>query len=414
MFYLGLDIGTTNIKVLLTDSTGKVLSEGSAEVLRYDTPDGGVEQDIHQIWQATCDAIRQAIKGIDSKEIHAIGVSSQGGALQPLDENEKPVGRVISWLDKRGREYDKELTAELGSEFFCKNIGHAKSAIVPGQIMRLQTECPERFSKIKHFAFVGDVVVGMLTGCRGHDATSLSICCLLDPATQKPNVELLKKLGINESQLPQMFHADQVVGGITKPAADITGLQHGTPVGPAIHDQYAASIGAGAIHTGDICLATGTAWVLLAISDKLSLPVIDEAFTCPHPYNGLFAQMVSLGTGGSEIQRVMKQAGHADVNLKLIDNLLDKAITQPGIDKVADNIYKTVENLSQLLARQFGLMKKAGITPKRIILTGPAAGSRFTPNIIEKVIGLKVECFNNPSTSAYGAAVLAKQMKYRL
>jgi xylulokinase len=411
MFYLGLDLGTTNVKVLLAGLTGKVVSEGSAGVVRYDTSDGGVEQDIYQIWQATCDAIKKAVSGFDTAEIQAVGVSSQGGALQPLDENGTPLGRVISWLDTRGAEYDKKLTAELGADFFREHIGHGKSIIAPGQILRLKAERTEYFAQIKHFAFVGDVIVGMLTGTRGHDATSLSICCLLNPQTGKADGAILERLGINESQLPKLFSADQLVGQITESAAGLTGLKPGTPVGPAIHDQYAAAIGAGAINSGDMCLATGTAWVLLAITDRLTPPIIDDAFVCPHLYDGLYGQMVSLGIGGSEIQLAMKQIGYEKINLELIDSLLEKAINQPGLNKPADLVYETVVNLSKLLAKQFGLMRNVRINPRRIILTGPAAASRFTPQIIEKVIGLKVECFNEASTSAYGAAVLAQRIK---
>jgi len=411
MFYLGLDLGTTNIKVLLTDLTGKVVSEGSAAVVRYDTPDGEVEQDIDQIWQATCDAIKKAVRGFDVAEIQAVGVSSQGGALQPLDESDKPLGRVISWLDTRGAQYDKKLTTELGGDFFRKHIGHGKSIIAPGQIMRLKAECPEYFAQIKYFAFVGDVIVGMLTGTRGHDATSLSICCLLNPQTGKADEAILERLGIKELQLPKLFNADHSVGQITESAAGPTGLKPGISVGPAIHDQYAAAVGAGAINPGDMCLATGTAWVLLAITDRLSLPVVDDAFVCPHPYDGLYAQMVPLGAGGSEIQHAMKQVDYDKISLELIDSLLDKAINQPGLDKPADLVYETVVNLAKLVEKQFGLMRNSGIDPKRIILTGPAAASRFTPQIIEKVTGLKVECFKQSSASAYGAAILARRIK---
>lgn len=411
MYYLGLDLGTSNIKVLLTDSAGDVVSEGSAAVERYDTPDGGVEQDIDQIWQAVCDAIKQAVSSFDVADILAVGVSSQGGAILTLDENDKPLGRVVSWLDKRGADYDKKLLVELGSDFFRKNIGHGKSIIAPGQILRLKVEASTFADSIKKYAFVGDMIVGMLTGRRGHDATSLSICCLLDPATSKANVELLEKLGINESQLPQLFVANQPVGGVIESAAALTGLKSGTPVGPAIHDQYAAAVGAGAINSGDVCLATGTAWVILALTDNLRPPVIDDAFVCPYPYEGLFGQMVSLGTGGSEIQRAMQQAGYNEINLELVDSLLQNAIDKPGADKLADIVYETVANLAKLVAKQFKLMQKSGIVSKRIILTGPAASSRFTPQIIEKETGLNVECFKQSSASACGAAILAKYLK---
>jgi sugar (pentulose or hexulose) kinase len=112
--YLGCDLGTTNVKAVVTDGAGRAVAAGSAPVDRFSTPDGGIEQDIEQIWSATCAAIRQALGGIDAPAIQAVGISSQGGALQLLDAAGQPVGRVISWLDGRGRPFDLKFTEELG------------------------------------------------------------------------------------------------------------------------------------------------------------------------------------------------------------------------------------------------------------------------------------------------------------
>ena len=59
--FLGVDLGTTNVKALVVDSEGRVVAEGSAPVRRYYTPDGGVEQDVDEIWDATCTAMREAV-----------------------------------------------------------------------------------------------------------------------------------------------------------------------------------------------------------------------------------------------------------------------------------------------------------------------------------------------------------------
>ncbi len=80
--FLGLDLGTTNVKAVVVDRDGRVVADGSASVDRYHTPDGGVEQDIYEIWDAACAAIQATAADVDPALIEAIGVSSQGGALQ--------------------------------------------------------------------------------------------------------------------------------------------------------------------------------------------------------------------------------------------------------------------------------------------------------------------------------------------
>jgi sugar (pentulose or hexulose) kinase len=99
---LGLDLGTTNVKALVTDRAGKPLAQGSSPVQLHCVGDGGVEQDIQEIEQATIAALRQVTREVDASLIAAIGVSSQGGALQVLDAHGQPLGRVVSWLDQAG------------------------------------------------------------------------------------------------------------------------------------------------------------------------------------------------------------------------------------------------------------------------------------------------------------------------
>src|SRR6266568_4865826 len=171
--FLGLDLGTTNVKALVVSDSGKALGEGSSPVQLFHVENGGVEQDIEEIWAATIGAIRQAASGIKVAEIRAIGVSSQGGALQVLDAERRPMGRVISWLDQRGRSFDTALTAELGREWFVERVGHAGAGLAVGQLMRLGPN--------QHIGFVGDVIVGRLCEREAHDGTSAALTLLYNP-----------------------------------------------------------------------------------------------------------------------------------------------------------------------------------------------------------------------------------------
>src|SRR5436190_6044107 len=157
--FLGLDLGTTNVKAVVVGKNGKVLAEGSTGIRLFHIGDGGVEQDIEEIWAATVAAIRKATRGISTKEIRAVGVSSQGGALQVLDQRGKPVGRVISWLDQRGKPYAEELTKKLGCDWFVKRVGHRGAGLAIGQMMRLRAESKGKGLALKRFGLVGDVIV---------------------------------------------------------------------------------------------------------------------------------------------------------------------------------------------------------------------------------------------------------------
>ena len=120
---------------------------------------------------------------------------------------------------------------------------------------------------------------------------------------------MLARLGLREDQLPDLLAATTPAGNVTPRAADETGLPPGIPVSPAVHDQYAASLGAGSVGDGDVSLGTGTAWVLVANSARLAPPATPHTFVCPHPVPGLFGQMLSMTNGGSALEWAISLAG---------------------------------------------------------------------------------------------------------
>jgi len=437
--YLGLDLGTTNIKALVVDPGGRIVAEGSAAVERCCTPDGGVEQDLDSVWDATQEAIRRAAAGTDAARIRSIGVSSQGGTLQLLDELGQPIGRAISWLDSRGQPFDRQLVDELGEEFFIEHVGYCGSAIAPGQILRLQRQSPGDWARVASIGFVGDVIVGRLCGRRAHDATSLSIAFLLNPALGRADPELLGRLEIREEQLPDLIPATEPAGKLRREIAERTGLASGIPVSAAIHDQYAGSLGAGSVHAGDVCFGTGTAWVLVANAPRLTRPVTRQAIVCPHPVPGIFGQMMSMVNGGSAIEWVLGLSGRGSLSRDEIDEALEsippgseglcfRPHLVPGLsaDPAARNggritgitlghtanhlLRAAVEGLACELARYLGLLVGADFPVRRLVMCGKAAASRVTPQIIADVSGRPVACVAEPAVSAFGAATVARAL----
>jgi len=436
--FLGLDLGTTNAKALVVDRGGRVVASGSAAVSRQCTPDGGVEQDIEQIWHATCQAVRQAASAVDAAAIEAVGVSSQGGALQLLDGEDRPLGPVISWLDSRGRPFDEQLVRELGEEFFAAHAGCHTCLMTPGQVLRLRKQSPAMMAKAAAIGFVGDVIVHRLCGRRAHDATSLSIALLYNPSLGRADPELLARLGLREDQLPDLAAADEPASPLRPDAAAATGLPPGIPVSPAVHDQYAASLGSGSVHEGDVSLGTGTAWAMIANSTGLTRPATRQAILCQHPVPGLFGQLLSMVNGGSAIEWAMRLSGSSQVACEQVDAMLQtagpgsdglcfwpllaptlgpKAALQGGrIDGLRFShgpshlVRAVVEGLACELARHLSLLAEAGCPVRRLVMCGAAATSRVTPQIAADVTGRPVACAGEPAISAFGAAVLARAM----
>lgn len=435
--FLGLDLGTTNVKAILVEKDGGIVGRGSAPIQLFHVEDGGVEQNIEDIFAAVLTAIAQIGSAADLSAVQALGVSSQGGALQILDGAGRPLGRVISWLDARGKPYDEALTREMSTRELARHSGHPQGTMALGQLLRLWEDCPELLAKPHGIGFVGDVIVSRLCGRRAHDATSLSCAVLLNPSTGSADPEMLERAGISEEQLPELISPRESVGGLLKEVAAKTSLPAGIPVSAPVHDQYASALGVGATAPGDMMFGSGTAWVLLAVTERLMPPASDVGFVCRHVVEGLYGQILSMVNGGCTVTWALELLGLSEVRGPQIDDVLEEA--PPGAEGLrawpllapkggavlasgtagrltglrlghgrAHVLRAVVEGLAMELARYLRLLTDAGAGVERLVMCGGAAASRVTPQIVADTTGLPVACATESETGALGAAMLAR------
>jgi sugar (pentulose or hexulose) kinase len=260
-----------------------------------------------------------------------------------------------------------------------------------------------------------------------------------NPALRKADPEVLGELDLREDRLPDLLPPTQAAGGLLPEVAAATRLPAGIPVSPAVHDQYASALGGGAIHLGDVMLGTGTAWVLLATTDRPLPPVLDEAIVCTHLIDGLYGQMLSLVNGGSCFSWVLDLLGLRTLKGAQIDEMLGQV--SPGSDGLrfwplltngggaglpagtsgrlsglrlshkAPHILRSVtEGLALELARCLRMLTQRSVAPQRLVMGGGAAASKVTPQIVADAAGLSVACTSAAELSAVGGAVIARAM----
>ncbi len=360
--------------------------------------------------------------------MRAVGVSAQGGALQIVDAGYRPLGQVVSWLDARGEPFNRAITERLGADWFAEHTGHGHSAMGVGMLLRLRSERPAALAAPNRIGFVGDVIVERLCGRPAHDATSLSIALLYNPNLRTADPDLLAELGIAEAQLPDLLPAHEPAGYLCADAAQRTGLRPRIPVSPAVHDQYAASLGSGAVRRGDVMFGAGTAWVLLAATGPgpgCTLPVIPSAFACTHVVEGLYGQMLSMLNGGSAYGWACRLMGLEGASGAELDAMVaDVTAGSEGVrcrpflassggrldglrlaHGPAHVLRAVVEGLSLELARHLGCL-----SADRLVMCGGAAESATTPQIVADATALPVDCVTEGAVSAHGAAVIARAL----
>ena len=434
---LGIDLGTTNVKALVTDHQCRPLASGVCPIQLFRLAGGGAEQNIEEIWQATVAAVRQATQSVNASEVESIGVSSQGGAMQLLDGNGKPVGQVISWLDQRGKPFDELLTLELGREWFLRRILHGGSWLIPGQLLRLRQEQSDVLDSPNRVGFVGDIIVSRLCGTAAQDGTSAALTLLYNPIDRTYDPDLLRRLELLPSQLPSITSPQVPAGGLLRAFSEITGLRPGIPVSAAVHDQYAAALGTGSVKAGKVMVGTGTAWVLLAVGDRAPRPVTNDTLVCHHLVKGLWGQILSMVNGGSAVTWALELTGSAGKTGRELDLLLESCL--PGSDGVTFWPFMTtfggsglaqgtkgrfcglqlchggthlvravVEGLGFELNRHLGFLAQADYLVDELVMGGGAAASQVTPQLVADITALPLRCFAGTEASLIGAAILAR------
>jgi len=200
---LGLDIGTTEIKALSWDSSCYPHGR-SAQKIRLSIPQSGwVEQDAEEIWAAVCKVCAQVAQQATAAgdTLCAIGLSTQGGTIIPVDDEGKPTHPSISWMDERA-EFEMQALKEAmgGEEVYQKTGWHLMAGLPFNQIVWLHRHCPENFQKTSHFRFVNDFILERFSGVACMDPSNAEITQLYNLSENDWDHDLMAYAGIVKEQ----------------------------------------------------------------------------------------------------------------------------------------------------------------------------------------------------------------------
>ncbi|MDD3214049.1 MAG: FGGY family carbohydrate kinase [Eubacteriales bacterium] len=300
---IGIDVGTSALKAVLVSCEGNVLATSEQRYPLLYPAAGHVEQRAQDWWLALVAAVREVTRDINPDEVCALGLSTQGGTLQPVDAGGRELGPAISWMDTRASRQQAEVSAQIGAERMRDITGWGMCGGLNAlQILWLRQNKSEVFTSAAQFLSVPGYLTLRLTGRAAVDWSSAGVEQLLDVETgcwSKPITELLE---INEDQLADLVAADESVGTLTSEAAKALGLSTKTVVSAGGHDQYCAALGAGASGKRDRLIATGTAWAVVAVTDTPMTKDPSRAAVSRHVVPGLWGALLSMDNGGNSLE----------------------------------------------------------------------------------------------------------------
>jgi len=271
---LSIDIGTTNLKALIFDEMGSIVSSAKCPSHTIYDNEGFAYYKAGEIWESVAGLIRELDEKHSLTHVSAIAVSSMGESVVPIGNDGKPLCNIIPWFDSRSLDQSRELTQQVGAGkiFSITGLDPAPVFSVP-KMLWMRQHYREIYTKAVKWLQMADYINYMLTGKFVTDYTLACRTMAFDINQNTWSDEILDAAGINKDLFPKIQKSSSIVGYITSEAADSTKLTIGTPVVMGGHDHPCAAIAAGIFDGETVFDSSGTSESFLYISSKgASLP----------------------------------------------------------------------------------------------------------------------------------------------
>ena len=269
MLYIGVDLGTSAVKLLLMDGEGRIQNIVSREYPLCFPHPGWSEQNPEDWLRQTVDGIRALTENCDRTQIAGIGCGGQMHGLVALDKDDKVLRPAILWNDGRTAGETEWLNTEIGKgklSQYTANIAFA--GFTAPKLLWMRKNEPDLFARIDKIMLPKDYINYMLTGVHSCDYSDASGMLLLDVEHKRWSKEMLEICGIKETQMPKLYESYEVTGTLKPDIAAELGLPETVRVCAGAGDNAAAAVGTGTVGDGACNISLGTSGTIFISSGK--------------------------------------------------------------------------------------------------------------------------------------------------
>ncbi len=434
MYYIGIDLGTSAMKLLLLDSSGTILNTVTKEYPLYFPHPGWSEQDPEAWWSALSGGIPELLSGFDSSRVAGIGSGGQMHGLVVLDEADRVIRPAILWNDGRTDRETEYLNETVGRAQLSRWTGNiAFAGFTAPKLLWMEKNEPELFQRIRRIMLPKDFLNYRLTGVHACDYSDASGMLLLDVEHRCWSGEMLKICHVSPEQMPHLFESSEVIGTVLPEIAEQLGLPEGVRVVAGAGDNAAAAVGTGTVGDGSCNISLGTSGTVFIASDRFRVD----------PNNGLHA--FAHADGAYHLMGCMLSA--ASCNKWFCEEILkteDYAAEQAGMEeKLGENrvfflpylmgerspvndtdargtfaglsmdttrqdlVQAVLEGVAFAIRDNFEAAAQAGVRIERSKLCGGGAKSPVWRKILCNVLNIPLDIPQTEQGPGYGGAMLA-------
>lgn len=431
--FVGVDLGSTNIKVAFYDNEMKLVDRQSVPV-RYYTEGGVVEFDAEKYCLELINLLASTAKKNNVKNIDEIAFTGQAESLIILDKSGKPLMNAISWMDERSQDECAAL-----SKVFSHEICEAKTgqmAVLPTwpatKILWLKNNRPEIYGAAATYMMLKDYVVYYLTGNKVADMSIATFSFYFDIYNKCYWKEMLEAIGVSESQLPDLCEPCTVAGELKTEICGELGVEKGTRINVGTLDHFTGMIGTGNTEPGSITLSTGTVMALATMCGEVVPKNTGIAVHYGFKENSYI--LLPVAESGGVSLEWFRRSCLKDVDFKSIDIESEKKLgnsviflpyivgtNAPEFDVSASGVFwglrqehdafdmslAVMEGVAFVLRKNLEQMAANGVKVSSIIATGGGAKSALWCQLQADITGLPVRIPAESEAACLGASVIA-------
>lgn len=433
MLYIGVDLGTSAVKLLLMDSQGAIRKIVSKKYpISFPHP-GWSEQNPEDWYEKSMEGIRELTEDVDRSEVAGISFGGQMHGLVALDEKDQVIRPAILWNDGRSTKETDYLNEVIGRDRLSEYTANiAFTGFTAPKILWMRENEPEKFARIRKIMLPKDYLAYQLSGTFCSDYSDASGMLLLDVKNKCWSEEMMEICGIRREQLPELYESYQVVGTLKKQEAEKLGLPESVKIIAGAGDNAAAAVGTGTVGEGRCNISIGTSGTIFISSRKFQADPFHALHSFAHAdgYYHLMGCMLSA----------------ASCNKWWLEDIIgtsDFAKEQEGIEKLGENqvfylpylmgersphndptaratftgmtMDTTREEMTQAVLEGvvFGLRdslevaRNLGIQIERTKICGGGAKSPLWKKMVANIMNLKVDVIESEEGPALGGAILA-------
>lgn len=433
MLYIGIDLGTSSVKLLLMDETGTIKNIVSKDYPLSFPKNGWSEQNPQHWYDQSIKGIKELVEPFDKSQVAGISFGGQMHGLVVLDKNDDIIRPAILWNDGRTGKETEYLNNVIGKKRlsdYTANIAFA--GFTAPKILWMKNNEPENFEKIEKIMLPKDYLAYKLSNTFCTDVSDASGMLLFDVENKCWSAEMMEICGVKESQLPKIYESYEVVGTLTKEVAKELGLSENVKIIAGAGDNAAAAIGTATVGDGMCNISLGTSGTVFIASEKFGVDDNNALHSFAHAdgnYHLMGCMLSAASCNKWWIEEILQTKDYNN-ELNNIKNLgKNKVFFLPylmgersphnnpdargcfigmSMDTTRREMSQAVlEGVAFALRDSFEVAKSLGIEINSTKICGGGAKSKIWVEIIANVLNIDVEKIDIEEGPALGAAMLA-------